>query len=363
MPRLFTEANRAESLASTHPDVAAEWHPTRNGALTAGQVGPGTKRSIWWKCMKHGHEWETAPNNRTKGNGCPYCGNRRVLPGFNDLTTTHPHIAQEWHPDKNGGLVPGEVVAGTAKSAWWKCERGHEWRAAVNNRTRQGTGCPYCSNRLVLRGYNDLATTHPEIAQEWHPERNGSKTPSSVVGGAATKCWWRCAQGHSWATPVVNRTLGKGCSRCAEQTSSLAERMVVALASELGHFEVEHLIDVQWVPTRPSLGARVDGYGRVGGMGVVFEYDGFRHANREERDLRKTRALLGSRDVALVVRVRTDSIGPLKDDDPAHLQFIHPRNTDAVDLVPTIVAAIQEALEGDHLGMERRSLQDSVSAA
>jgi predicted secreted protein len=60
-------------LATVHPKVAAEWHPTRNGKLTPRDVVPGTPRRIWWRCA-FGHLWCTSVSNRTqKGSNCPEC--------------------------------------------------------------------------------------------------------------------------------------------------------------------------------------------------------------------------------------------------------------------------------------------------
>ena len=62
---------------------------------------------------------------------------------INNLEAVFPEIAKEWHPDKND-LGPSEVTAGSSKKVWWLCEKGHEWKCRVSQRTRQGTGCPGC---------------------------------------------------------------------------------------------------------------------------------------------------------------------------------------------------------------------------
>lgn len=61
-------------LLSQRPDIARDWHPTKNGILTPDQITPGSHTKVWWKC-KRGHEWETTPLHRTStnGTGCPYC--------------------------------------------------------------------------------------------------------------------------------------------------------------------------------------------------------------------------------------------------------------------------------------------------
>lgn len=201
-------------LATVWPDLAAEWHPTRNGALTPRDVKPSSNRSVWWRC-KLGHEWRAATAARTRrGDGCPYCSNRRALAGFNDLATTRPDIAAEWHPAKNGELAPQDVTAGSCRAVWWRCEHGHEWRATVSGRTAKGKGCPYCANRRLLPGFNDLATKHPGLAREWHPDKNGDLKPSDVPLSSKRLVWWKCERGHEWRARVKSRADGTSCPVC-----------------------------------------------------------------------------------------------------------------------------------------------------
>ena len=104
----------------------------------------GSDQKAWWVC-ENGHEWQARINHRANGVGCPICSSRKVFEGFNDLATTHPKIAAEWHPTKNEALTPSMIVAGSNKAVWWQCEKGHEWKAIVSSRTRPaGNGCPVC---------------------------------------------------------------------------------------------------------------------------------------------------------------------------------------------------------------------------
>lgn len=84
-----------------------------------------------------------------------------------------PALVLQWHPTKNGSLVPSDASAGSFQKAWWLCELGHSWEAVISSRTK-GNGCPYCANRIVLPGFNDLATLYPELAKQWHPTKNES---------------------------------------------------------------------------------------------------------------------------------------------------------------------------------------------
>jgi len=60
------------SLATQYPELATEWHPTKNGNLTPSDVVAGSHKKVWWKCAKGpDHEWEAALRNRTGLNrGC-----------------------------------------------------------------------------------------------------------------------------------------------------------------------------------------------------------------------------------------------------------------------------------------------------
>lgn len=130
-------------LDVTNPQVAKQWHPTKNGELTPDMVSRGSNKKVWWQC-ENGHEWEAVILSRTRGNGCPYCSGRYVTKGVNDLATLCPDIAKEWHPTKNGDLTPCMVTKNSRSRVWWRCKKGHEWKTAVYNRTKNKTNCPHC---------------------------------------------------------------------------------------------------------------------------------------------------------------------------------------------------------------------------
>ena len=201
-------------LSEADPELAKQWHPTKNGDLTPADVAVGSGRRVWWKCPDCGGEWGVRVVNRTTANtNCPYCSNKKVLPGFNDLATTHPDLAKQWHPTKNGDFAPSDAISGSAKRVWWRCPTcGGEWRTSVALRINQDTGCPYCAGKKVLVGFNDLATTHPKIAAQLHPTKNGSLTPRGVVAGSNKKVWWKCPDcGGEWAATISSRVNGVGC--------------------------------------------------------------------------------------------------------------------------------------------------------
>jgi len=83
------------------------------------------------------------------------------------LTSVYPDLAAEaWQWD------PSNYSYGSGLIKTWKGQCGHTWEAEIKNRTR-GQGCPYCSNKKILVGFNDLASTNPELISEiydWNPE-------------------------------------------------------------------------------------------------------------------------------------------------------------------------------------------------
>ncbi len=206
-------------LASTHPALAAQWHPTQNGGLTPEQVLAGTMKKVWWLCEK-GHTWQASVASRVSGRGCPVCAGKTVLAGENDLASAFPAVAAQWDGEKNLPLTPGKVTPFSNRVVWWRCEQGHSFRMAVSVRTSKTCGCPYCANRKVLVGYNDLASQMPDIAAQWDPELNGALTPDKVTSGSTKKVWWHCPEDHVWKAVVYSRTGPDrtGCPVCAGNT-------------------------------------------------------------------------------------------------------------------------------------------------
>jgi len=59
-------------LLTKRPDVAGDWHPTKNGELAPRDVTVNSNKTVWWKCQR-GHEWQATVTRRTRGTGCPHC--------------------------------------------------------------------------------------------------------------------------------------------------------------------------------------------------------------------------------------------------------------------------------------------------
>jgi hypothetical protein len=226
-------------LATTHPAIAAQWHPTLNDHLKPTNITAGSGKQCWWVCDK-GHSYQDSPKHKKEGRGCTVCSNRKIISGVNDLEFLQPSLAAQWHPIKNGSLLPSAVSIGSKRKAWWICERGHEWESIIASRMRSA-GCPICSNKKLVQGQNDLYTTHPSIGCQWHESRNFPIKPQEVFAGTASKYWWQCSKGHEWRASGVDRVAGKGCPICSGQK----------LAIGINDFESTHPeIAKQWHPLK-----------------------------------------------------------------------------------------------------------------
>ncbi len=312
-------------LATVHPEIALEWNYSKNGDLKPNQVKYSANIKVWWKCSNN-HEWEAYVFNRSNGHGCPYCSNVSALAGYNDLFTTNPEIAEEWNYEKNGGLKPSDVLPGSHKKVWWECKNGHTWKAEVKARVG-GNGCPYCSNKKVLTGYNDLFTIHPGLAAEWS-EKN-SVSPREVIRGGERKYYWKCPLGHEdYLSSVDQRIRGQGCPVCAQRSqTSFPEQAIFFYVKKLFPDAIN----------RYTIGrCEIDIY--IPSAHVGIEYNGyFSHKGKAEKD-RKKRSVIESHGIKLILIKEYKHDYECQDAD----FYIHERTTNEsiAELINTVLSTL-----------------------
>ena len=200
------------SLAETHPELAASWHPSRNGKISPEDRTAGSSERVWWVCAE-GHEWKAQIGSRAEGSGCRECWKQSRLAHKGSLAATRPDLAAEWHPLRNRGVEPTERSQGSEEKVWWLCADGHEWQARIDSRARKnGSNCPVCQR--VRNG--SLETARPELMPEWHWERNEPAKPSELAPKSNRVVWWRCDCGYEWEARIAGRR-GPGCPLCKNQ--------------------------------------------------------------------------------------------------------------------------------------------------
>lgn len=217
-------------LAAKYPEVAKEWHPTRNGDTQPNSVMAKSRTKYWWLGEKCGHEWLTSVSHRVNGTGCPICSRHLLSVGINDFATTHPALAAQVSP--TSPIKATQVTAGSEKKLEWVCDKGHgTWMAVLSSRVRGGHGCPKCSGHKVVTGETDVATTHPQILLEW---ADTTILPTQVSTSSARKVLLKCTNGHYRYTRVADYTKinSYSCSKCK---ASGGEKAITAwLEDELG---------------------------------------------------------------------------------------------------------------------------------
>lgn len=261
------------SLKDNYPLIALEWHFEKNAPLLPEDAVSGSIQKVWWKCSKCGYDWIMSISKRiSRGSGCPNCRNEKFSKNYREglikkngsLIDTHPEIEKEWNYDKNNDLLPEEVTSTSAVRAWWQCSKGHEWQVSIDSRTRYKTGCPICSGRIAEIGVNDLCTTHPTIAAEWHPTKNGDLIPQQFKVGSNQQIWWKCAKGHEWKTTIQHRQQ-TGCPECAKETfTSFPEQTILFYVKNtfpdvINRYKTKNNIEIDIYLPSLSVGIEYDG--------------------------------------------------------------------------------------------------------
>lgn len=281
------KATQNHNFGMFFPELAKEWHQSRNGSLKPSEVAPNSSKKVWWRC-EHGHEWQSIISNRAKGRGCPKCYNKRrsslikkvLLKKRGSLAEKYPELIKQWHPTKNGTLTPNNITARSHTKVWWICNNGHEYPSIISNRSR-GWGCPYCANKKISN-YNNFAVKYPEIAKQWHSSRNDKLTPQELAPTSSRIVWWICKRGHEWKASVNNRvTHESGCPKCHPKTSKLEIRI---------YCEFKKIFDE--VLYQAKIGkTEIDIY--IPQYKIAIEVDGYPwHKGREINDIQKGKILL-----------------------------------------------------------------------
>ena len=262
-PELFSELDGRHKTV----DQLEKIFPYSNGKLT-------------WHCPQGHGTYRSAMSKRMSGQGCPVCAGNITTPGINDIATVSPDLMSQWDFERND-ISPSAVSSGTRKiKVWWKCDLDHSYQATPGHRT-SGNGCPYCSNKKVLEGFNDLATMFPDVAQQWDYQKNPNGiSPKTVVGGSGLRAWWVCGKGHSWDSSVYRRTVeGLGCPRCSHIVSHGEKEVQEYISSIIGCDNVRK-------SNRTILdGRELDVY--IPSRGVAIEYNGlYWHSEATGKDKR-----------------------------------------------------------------------------
>lgn len=235
------------SFADKCPEIAKEWHPTKNEFLKPTMVKPRSIFKAWWICPECGFEYEQSLGHRFEGCGCPKCAKKRqgqtlkknLLKKRGGIS--NPLLIREWDYEKNESLKPEQFTNHSKTKVWWKCSKcGHSWKATITNRSI-GRGCPKCAGYKLFIGENDFATMHPELLCEWDYNKNVGIDPHKIHHGSTVSVWWKCSKcGYEYRASVGRRSKGSGCRKCSDKNNvALARKTLLSKRGSLGELHPE----------------------------------------------------------------------------------------------------------------------------
>lgn len=197
---------------------------------------PSSKQKVYftWKCE---HSWFLTIQNAVrifkKDNiGCPFCLNRELLVGFNDLKSSHPYLEKGFSAKNEISFE--ELFTKERRKVEWICSLGHTFYLSPRSRTMEKFDCYYCSGRKCWAGFNDITVTHPEFLDIWDFSNNTLK-PTEVMSGMKRLLWWVCEYcNESYQSMMYNIKAGKRHSKCSGRISKSEIELYSMLSKSLG---------------------------------------------------------------------------------------------------------------------------------
>lgn len=204
--RLYYHEQRLRSLAVNKPELASQWSPANKAMPDT--ITMGNQEKWLWICPRCKNEYAATIHNRVVMNsGCPVCS-RKTATAETCLAATHPEIASQWDPKKNGSRTPRNTLSGTDYPAWWRCPNGHSYQANIYERTgKDKRGCPECRS---------LAFRNPMLGA-YYDEENNPIPANQIRAYSNTPCHWKCPEGHAWVARPNNmqkRSSDRYCRYC-----------------------------------------------------------------------------------------------------------------------------------------------------
>lgn len=223
-------------------DLFIEWDFDKNNLISLDiyKVTKGSVKKANWICNKCNSEFESRIDSRIRGSNCPYCSGQRVN-HTNSLASLNPQLALQWHVNKNRFITPHDVTCNSEKKVWWLCAKNHSYECRISDRNKNKS-CPYCANKQIIIGSNDLWTTHPDVAKLLLNPEEGYK----YSFGSNKKINFKCPDcNHIIKSKNLNKvcTRGLSCPSCSDGYS-YPEKLVYGLLSQLGiEFKPQKIFD------------------------------------------------------------------------------------------------------------------------
>ncbi len=198
------------------------WDYENNEGLNPSTLLPVSTKRVNFICP-NGHKFKREIQNFYKSPKCQECYRLE-----NNLTKTHPVIADMWDYDKNAPDRPENHLKTDSTKVYWRCKKcDYSWKSEIASRTASKGLCPRCEGKSVFTpGLNDLEKTHPEILKYWDYDKNVVK-PNEVSFYDSSDFYWKCSVcNYEWSGKASSRIKfikGKkqivGCKACARKVA------------------------------------------------------------------------------------------------------------------------------------------------
>ena len=191
---------RHGSFAQNYPVLLDNW--SSENKVDPYMIPPTYSKPIVWQC-KNGHTWSRSIALQSKILDCPHCKSEQ-----NSFFAAHPEMREQWDADRNGNIDPDSIPAYSNQKFFWMCPNGHSYKAAPEKLMRRKVRCPVCSSFGFVR---------PDLIEEWHPTKNGDKTPYDFSAKSKYVAWFKCPYcGEKYTSRISNRCerKGPGCVKC-----------------------------------------------------------------------------------------------------------------------------------------------------
>ena len=86
----------------------------------------------------------------------------------------YPKDFKEFDNIKND-IKPDNIEVNSSQEYWWTCKNNHSYKMKINNKVFRYE-CPYCQNRKIWVGFNDLYSIMPSLSKEFDEDKNGVST-------------------------------------------------------------------------------------------------------------------------------------------------------------------------------------------
>lgn len=163
MGRKLTQQEFIERLLRQNEQFA-------NGQLNLLEDYVSKRVRIKCQCKIDGHIWFPTADSLLSGRGCPKCG-RKIASNKHRLSNAE---FIERINVMGKGMIALEPYVDNSTKIKMQCLYGHVWDVMPLH-LFNGIGCPYCAGYKVWPGFNDLWTTHPNIAKLLKNQEDGFK--------------------------------------------------------------------------------------------------------------------------------------------------------------------------------------------